>query len=268
MKMIFDLGNAIEDQAERELKAAGFTLVGHQEYFEDKALELTGRVDFKIEEQRNLYPVEVKGLQHWDWEKINCADDMLKSSKPWIRKDPAQLLLDLYGEAGKPHAGEQGLFYIKSKLTLEPKPIWIDWEDYADYLEGILAGFKVANAHVAAGTYPEPMEYDPVFCDKCDFLTLCGQERIMGTDLEIETDENLLRLLAKRAELRVGAAEYAQADAQIKAVVRGRPKLLCGDWLVTGKPMHKEAYAVPARDEWHVKIVPLKPPAKELEVVP
>ena len=96
---IFDLGNALEDYTINVLRNTTYN---------GKKLEIvtptirswrietpliTGREDCRIkEEDGKLYPVEIKGLSPYEWEKLNTMEDFLNSKKYYIRAYPAQLM--------------------------------------------------------------------------------------------------------------------------------------------------------------------------------
>ena len=253
---LFDIGRSVQDQAERELRKAGFEVVEREARLEDKSLEVSGKVDFKIEIARVRYPVEVKGFNHYTWEGLKSMADLLGHRKPWVRMAPAQGLLYAWATS-VPWV----LFDLKSKLTGEPTYIWAHWEDHLDYLNAVMERLKLVNACVKDGSTPDPIEYDPDLCDRCEFLTLCGVERKAGADLSLEDNEELEGALERRAASAADHKAYEAAKDTIKRIVAQRPKVLCGDWLIEGKEVSKKGYAVAERVEWHTKIISLKPKA-------
>lgn len=250
LQMIFDGGRLIEDMALAQLRDAGFEVTEQQRAFEWPALELTGHLDCILRVNGQGYPVEVKGLAHHSWASVNSVEDMLNSSQVWMRKYPAQLTMYLLN-SGR----ERGLFYLVSKSTYAPKVIWVDL-DY-DYAEELCQRLERVNAHVAAGTLPEPVENYGV-CEGCGFLHICLPE-VRGQALEITDDPRLIELLERREALAPAKAEYEAVDKELKKLIEGREKLVVGDWLITGKHVSRRGYTVPDSTYWQTKIVRLAP---------
>jgi CRISPR/Cas system-associated exonuclease Cas4 (RecB family) len=250
LQMIFDGGRLIEDMALAQLREAGFEVTEQQRAFEWPALQLTGHLDCILRVNGQGYPVEVKGLAHHSWASVNSVEDMLNSSQVWMRRYPAQLTMYLLN-SGR----ECGLFYLVSKQSYAPKVIWVDL-DY-DYAEEICRKLERVNEHVAAGTLPDPIQ-DPTVCEGCGFVHICLPE-IKGQALEITDDPRIEELLARREELQAARHEYEAVDRELKKAFEGREKVVVGDWLITGKEMHRRGYTVPDSSYWQTKIVRLSP---------
>lgn len=245
---IFEGGRAIEEMALRELQEAGFVVTEQQRPFEYKELQITGHVDCRLRNSDGrALPCEIKGLNHYDWMALNSVQDMMNSRKVWIQQYPAQIQLYLL------MANEdEGLFYLKDKLTFEPKVIWAKL-DY-DYAESLLKKAEAVNAHVTEGTLPERVEYQDELCARCSFNHLCGQGRVFGPELEIEDNPVLLEMLEQRAANAEARKLYEEADKTVKKIVEGRPNLLVGDWHITGKLTKRKGYSVPESEYWKVTI--------------
>jgi len=249
-EFIFEGGRLIEDMAIRELQDAGFQIIEQQRAFEWPALELTGHLDAKVLHEGYAYPIEIKGLNHQDFEKVNTIDDFLNSSKIWLRKYPAQLTMYMLN-----HNSEYGCFYIKDKLTYQPKAIWIEL-DY-DYAEEICQKLERVNAHVKAGTLPAGVDdYD--ICQNCGFLHICLPE-IKGQEMEFVDDPEFEQKLLRREELAPLKAEFEALDKEIKKVLDGKEKLCVGDFMITGKLVSRKGYTVSDLTYWQYKITRLTP---------
>jgi CRISPR/Cas system-associated exonuclease Cas4 (RecB family) len=257
LQFIFEGGRLIEDMALAQLRGAGFEVTEQQRAFEWPALQLTGHLDCVLRVNGNAYPVEVKGFAHHSWQAINSVEDMLSSSRPRMRRYPAQLTMYLLN-SGR----ECGLFYLISKQTYAPKVLWVDL-DY-DYAEEICRKLERVNEHVAAGTLPEPIR-DPEVCEGCGFVHICLPE-IKGQALEITDDPRIEELLARREELQAARREYEVVDGELKKAFEGREKIVVGDWLITGKEMHRRGYTVADSTYWQSKIVRLSPGQAPSEV--
>lgn len=250
LEFIFDGGRMIEDMAIRELQDAGFQIIEQQRAFEWPALELTGHLDAKVVWEGRAYPLEIKGLNHQDAERLNTLRDFLESPKPWIRKYPAQLTMYLLNTNS-----ELGAFYIKDKLTFVPKVVWVEL-DY-DYAEELCKKLERVNTHVKSGTRPDPCD-DPEVCRTCAFLHICLPE-VKATAIEMPDDEELEAKLLRREELTAAKAEYEALDREIKKALEGKERAIVGDFLVTGKWVERKGYTVEPSRYWQSKIARLVP---------
>lgn len=250
LQFIFDAGNAVEQAATEELKKAGFKIIQQQRDYEWKKFNITGHLDFKISIPENgdkAYPVEVKSLNQFDWEKINTLKDMFESKKYWIKKWPAQLTLYLLLSEE-----EWGLFYLKNKQSYRPKAIWMELD--LEYGESLLKKAERINNHVAEGTLPERISGENGVCDSCDFLHLCMPDRSYGEGLQIVDDERLLELLNQREELKTFVDEYYEIDKQVKTMVEGKNGIVISPWLIEGKYVDRAGYTVKPSRYWNPKI--------------
>ncbi len=65
----------------------------------------------------------------------------------------------------------------------------------------------------------------------------------------------LLSLLTRREALMRAHNEYEEIDKALKARIKGRARILVGDWLITGKWLERKAHRVAAGRYWLVNIV-------------
>lgn len=250
-EFIFEAGRRIEDEAIAELAEAGFQVLEQQRSFRypDEALNITGHLDLKIANGDGVaYPCEIKGLNQWDFAKLNMIEDFFDSTKPWIRKYPAQLYLYLLMSNS-----ELGLFYLKDKQSHQPKEIWVPL-DYA-YTEQLLAKAERINAHVAAGTMPDPIPFNDQICRWCSFMHLCVPDRDLGDGAQLIEDPDFEEKLKRRAELEAAKKEYDAIDRQIKAQVKEKDNLIVGDFVISGQWVERKAYSVEAGRYWKTSIM-------------
>jgi CRISPR/Cas system-associated exonuclease Cas4 (RecB family) len=250
LRCIFDLGNQIERLALRDLEEAGFEVIAQQQSFEDKRLRLSGSIDGMLRLEGRKYPLEIKGLSHHTWLKLNTMQDFLTAPQPWIHKYVPQLMTYMYLSDY-----EAGLFYLVSKQTGECKTIWITL-DY-DFMGDIVAKLERVNAHVDAGTLPEQID-DAEKCISCDFFHVCLPE-IRRDAIHFDDDPDLAVRLARWWELRGAVKEYNALDKELKATLKEQEKALVGDFLVTGKWIDRKGYVVEDARYWRGKWVPLTP---------
>lgn len=230
LQFIFDGGRDIEDQAITELKDAGFRVVEQQARFHWKEYDLGGAVDARIQVNRALPPVEIKGYAHRDWTLLNSVDDFLTSSRIWHVMVPAQLFLyQLMTNTAL------GLIYIKSKSTYMPKSIWVDLNDHLDYAEGILKKLERVNHSIANGIEPDYLFERPDVCRDCSYFAHCQPNVAMAEGAEIMDDEELLSALNQWWSLRDSKKQYEEVDKYVKQRLKGTEKGAIGPYIITGK---------------------------------
>lgn len=244
LQQVFDLGSDIEDIALKELAVAGIRVIEQQKPFEWQEYKITGHVDGLVIIDGQAYPLEIKSMSPFVFDKINTIEDLKNGKYAYLRKYPVQLNLYMLMQGI-----EKGVFLFKNKVNGAYKEIWMDL-DY-ELGEQTLKKAEAINAHVEAGTVPDPIDYDESNCGRCPFAHICNVERI-GSEVQIVDDTELLDLIEKYNSLKPFAKEYDEIDEQIKKIVEGKDKLLVGDWFITGKYITKATYNVPAeiRDQY------------------
>jgi hypothetical protein len=238
-EFIFEGGRVIEELALQELKDAGYEVTNQGRDFFDKAYNIAGHIDCFISEKGNSdpanspirYPCEIKGISPFYFDKINTLEDMTKSENSWTRAYPAQLQLYLFLTEK-----EEGLFYIKSKLTFKPKQIWTKL-DY-NYVESILQRCERINKCVAENTLPKRLdEYKT--CKNCAAKALCRPDIMFGDGIGFLDDKELISFINRRAKIAETALEYKNLDKQVKeglkSYMKDREVLLVGDWTIEKK---------------------------------
>jgi len=237
LQMVFDMGRVVEDAVFQDLREAGFTIVEQQRPFSWQKYQITGKIDCKLAINGDVYPCEIKSAAPHSFESINSIGDMFRHRYPYMRRYPAQLCLYLLMDSK-----DRGLFLFKNKSSGELKEIWMEL-DY-DFAESLVQKAEMINAHVAAGTLPEPMEYQEDVCRDCAYAHLCLPDRI-GKEVEIIEDDALLELLARYEELKPLSKEFKGIDERLKKLLEGRDKLIVGEWFITGKYQKRVGYQVP-----------------------
>jgi CRISPR/Cas system-associated exonuclease Cas4 (RecB family) len=232
LQMVFDIGNDIESRVMRDLVDAGFQVIEQQRSYSWPEYQITAHLDAKVIIDGKVYPIEVKSMSPYVFQKVNTVDDMKQSKYHYMRGYPAQITLYLLLDNK-----EQGYFILKNKSTGEMKEILVTL-DY-ELGENLLMKADIVNMHVRRGTIPNPIEWDDYTCAECGYLHICMPDRI-GQEVQVIDDAELLELLNKRAELAPIAKEFAEVDSQVKDAVRNRDKLMIGDWFITGKTVKKK----------------------------
>lgn len=252
-EFIFNGGRVIERYIAKDyLEKAGYEIVENNTPIQAEPtrtlekLNIGGKLDFVCRKESLKFPVEVKSMAPYDWEKINSIEDFLHSKKTWHKTYPGQLTLYLLGRDY-----EIGMFLMINKLTYEPKHIWVHL-DYT-YAEGLLKRAEEINKHVADSTYPDRIEYDEQVCGKCDFASIC-LESIVRTEAEVLTDDSLIEKLERREELKAAKSEYEEIDAECKKALQGVKKGVAGNFMVIGEEVQRKGYTVEEKTIWQTSI--------------
>jgi len=250
LQNIFDFGNSVEEYTIQKLKNSGLEVITPtQRSWKVENPLITGREDIRIKdpEDGQLYPAEIKGLSPFEWERLNSIEDFYKSKQYYVRGYPAQLMVYCWK-----FEKEKGFFVLTNKLNGRIKAIEVpfDW-DRADAL--LKKGERIYKAleDSTGRTLPDACDSLSV-CEKCSMRHLCTAEH---TRPEAEVDDGELEeKIKRRIMLSPYKKEYESVDADIKALMRGRGRVLAGQFLVETKTIHKQEYTVKARDETRVVI--------------
>ncbi|MFA5560114.1 MAG: hypothetical protein WDA59_11790 [Methanofastidiosum sp.] len=251
LQFIFEGGNLVEELAIKDFEEAGFKVYRPEP---DKAIaesrpQITGHIDIRVDfGDGKVYTGEIKGLNKYDFDSLNCLEDFFKSKKVWIRKYPAQLMTYLYikGE-------ERGFFYLKSIPGFQPKLIWVDLD--LDYMEEILQKTERVENHVKNKTLPPQID-DYEICERCPFLMLCLPE-IKRSAMEFIDNDELEQKLNRWYELKSLSKEFEELDRELKKYFEGHEKLMIGNFIITGQLVERKAYIpkpVEASNYWKYKI--------------
>lgn len=246
LQNIFDLGNTLEDHTINNLKEAGYEVITPTQWsFQISNPLITGREDLRIKDENGEFiPVEVKGISPFEFEKLNTVEDFLQSKRYYIRQYPAQLQIYMYH-----FSKSYGFFALTNKLTGETKMIRMnfDW-DMADELLK-----KAERIYKAIERKEIPCAVDDMsMCEGCKLSHICGINR--GIEPDVELDEELNDLIAKKYDLKKYIDQYKDVDKSIKNKVGEREKVLTGNYLIYQKSIHKESYTVPGRTERRIQI--------------
>ena len=250
-EFMFEGGRVVEDLAIKDFEDAGFKVYRPEP---DKAImlakpKITGHRDVRVNfGNSKVYTGEIKGLNMYDWNSLNCLQDFFDSKKVWIRKYPAQLMTYLYTEKE-----EEGFFYLKSIPQFQPKFIWIELDH--NYMESILKKTERIEKYVADGTLPPPIN-DASVCQYCGFLHICLPE-IKQKELEFIDDPDFETKLLRRDEIAPLKREYDALDKEVKSYCKGRDRLMVGDFLITGSEISRKGYVVADTTYWKTKIAKL-----------
>lgn len=251
LQFIFDHGNYIEKECIDEIEAGGNEVMEQQRPFEieGKGAKITGHIDSRVrlKSNGNIYACEIKGLSPYDWQKLDTIDDFFNSTKPWIKKYPAQLNTYMAGTGGK-----EGFFYIKNKMAPNmPKEIWMSFD--STYMGELFEKAKRVDDHVKNKTLPEPISFCKT-CERCSFSHVCLPDKSYGEGIEIINDADFEDILNRRAELKNNYSEYQKIDKFVKEKIKNRPYLMCGQWIIEGKAVKRKGFIVKDSEYWKSQI--------------
>jgi CRISPR/Cas system-associated exonuclease Cas4 (RecB family) len=250
LQFVFDMGNEIEEIVMKELAEAHIKVIEQQRSFEWKEYGITGHIDGKIlAEDGKVYPMEIKSCSPYVFKSINSINDLKNGKYGYLRKYPVQLNLYLWMD-GK----EKGVFLFKDKTSGQMKEIWMDID--TELGEETLKRAEAINQHIKAGTMPEPIS-EEMWCNGCPFAHICLPEQI-GKEVEVDTGE-LSTMLDRLESLKPTVKEYDEIDKQVKETIKGREKILAGNWFITGKWIDKKAMSIAASQYWKSSIKRVSP---------
>ncbi len=246
LQQIFDLGNSIEEYAIKQLKEAGFEVVTPtvRAWQIDKPF-ITGREDVRIKDDNGeLIPCEIKGLQPYEFDKLNCIEDFFNSKRAYVRGYPAQLFVYMYH-----FCKEKGFFVLVNKLNGQIKVIEVSL-DY-EFGEACLSKAERVYKAVEERKAPAPCE-DYTICENCNLQHVCGLVRRAQAD--IECSDELESLIDRKNELKEAVNEYDECDKQIKKLVGDREKVITGSYLIERKLTTRKAFTVPESTSYRMSI--------------
>lgn len=240
MAFLFKHGQWVEKETLAEMAEAGYEVVEQQRPFHDRELMVKGKIDGKLilhhNGRRFKPPFEIKGYAPTTWDRIDTAKDMLESNAGYLKKVPAQVML--YLVLDKEQDADAGILYMKNKLTGKPKTVIVPRDE--KYAAWLLKRLQMLRDYVQRKVLPPRIDFDESVCGKCPFRHVCLQEMPPGVNNPVVLDPAkaaiLLELLETWWKLNPDRKVWTEVDKKISAIVRGHPKIIVGDFVVTGTP--------------------------------
>ena len=239
MTFLFKHGQWVEREVYDEMAQAGYEVVEQQRPFVDTSLMVKGKIDGKLmvnhAGKRIRPPFEIKGYAPYTWDQINSAKDMLDAHQGYLKKVPAQVTL--YLVLDKEQEADSAILFMKNKLTGKPKTIIVPRDE--KYAEWLLHRLQLVRQHVQAKTLPARIEFEESSCGKCPFRGVCLKEMPAGPNplvLDPEKQAMLLELLEEWWKMNPARKVWKELDDKIGLIVRNHPKIILGDFIVTGTP--------------------------------
>lgn len=249
----FEAGNVQEREITTRLINMGYKVTLQQQPVEvkgrDGQLLARGKVDGFITFNGIKIPFEIKSMNPNVYNNVEIYEDFQK--KPWLRKYPRQLQMYLLG-----NNCEWGLFILTDCLGhWKIIPVALSYEEG----EAILQRLERVHAHLKAGTYPDRIDYRADICGQCAFAMICLPD-VMRSQAIVLTDADTLTMLDERERLKPLHSQYEEVDKALKGKIKasGVTKAIAGDWILSTKVVHKNAYSVEAQDQINVSIQKLK----------
>lgn len=258
LQRIFDEGNLHEDALMREMAAEGIRIIEQQRPYESQDVandtlspelqellagaQLTGHVDGILAVNGSGLPIEVKSCSPNIFPAIRDLEpeELLRTKYTWIRKYPAQILLYMVMRGS-----EFGLMLFKNKGSGEKcYKIFRLNDAMLEYVTETLRKLHAVNAHVAAGTCPDPALIDE--CMSCAFAkTACFPGADYGPGIDIMQDPELEAKLDRRGELEPVAKEYEALDKELKDGFKGKPGAVVGNWMIKSSRHERKGVDLP-----------------------
>lgn len=249
--------------AREQIVGAGYELFMQEQRFtvtEDGATVWRGHIDGAIRDPRKgltapIHVWEAKIINTHTWNAINSLEDMLASSKPWIRGYPAQVMLYMYAKG----AAETGVLHLVDSETWLPKFIEVPI-DY-QYVQELIDRGKRINAAVAEAKIPGAIDWSDT-CERCPLLNICVPDAMAkATNLRmIESPAFRVTLeawLAAKEEKKRAEEQFRDFDKIVRHTCLNQGEIIVGDYFITTKARDVKSYSVPARTDYILEVKPI-----------
>jgi hypothetical protein len=205
-------------------------------------------MDGAIEEGRENYPIEIKGINQFDYPRLKTVRDFFNSPKAWINKIPGQIYIYELLENK-----EMGYLILKNKANgqINPIPVPLDYT----YAETLLKKAEAIEKHVKEESLPDRIDNEKL-CGTCAYYHICLPDQI-NIDKRIDSPE-LESMIEEWARLKFGIKplekKFKELDETIKGILKGIPEAIIGDWMITGKEAKRNGHVVNPYTFWEMKI--------------
>lgn len=257
----FEIGTALGKLEVARLLQRGWEIRQIEATQEWPQYQISGRPDLEARPpgERQYVPIEVKSVHPALMAGIRTLDDLLSHQNWRVRMWPSQLII--YELLAGYEEGILDLISTAGWRQFIPVPL-----DYG-HAEALVAKCERVNAHVAAGTEPEPIN-DPDVCPGCSFFMTeaCSPSLSLAPDIGVVEDEEVIADVRRLLELKPLAAEYEALRKSLAQRFTGVNQALVPDVaIVTGKEVVRQIKPQPAREErfWQVKYLPLQAVSEE-----
>jgi len=227
---VFAQGRDGERLVIQDLMKAGYDVTEQEKSYRDDTVRVSGRIDLRlsselirryVEENSDFsvprywgIPTEIKNVNSHSYDEMTGGFRfMFRSFRPWVRKYPMQALG--YGKLiGEPFVA----MIIRDKNSRQTHLLIERVSDYKTEIKQCRERLLYVNSCLDTGATPEPMDYDHIWCHRCDAWSLCPQSSTpRGKNLEILNDEMTerfreLNAIAEAAKPHVSAQTRARKE--------------------------------------------------------
>jgi len=197
---IWTLGREAENAAKIALLQEGWKLHKTEVTFEDKDLDIRGRLDWELSHKTHPFwsqpiPTEFKGVSDNYWGKLWSFDDCFESSMKWVRMWPIQPLTYAYL---MPDEHPYVCLLLRNKTNARPRAIIERTETHFQRLVDMGEVIGEVNRCLRDEEEPDSITYSPVWCKKCDAAHICPtmQHHAFGNPIAALEDPSVIEDLA------------------------------------------------------------------------
>jgi hypothetical protein len=160
-------------------------------------------------------PYETKGYSSNNFADATSFERMMNARYWRVRLAPAQVLMYAFMA---PEERPVVCFVPRNKSTGEIAPFFEFVEEWFWILERVSDVLTQVNDALMSGTPPEPMLYDPTFCDGCDAAAICPRMEALrgGGNITTHFSEDFDLLLRAYTENKPNKSEFEAAYRRIK----------------------------------------------------
>lgn len=241
----FGLGNLMERYVIDQMRAAGIVVVEQQREYSIDEYQITGHIDGKAIIGDEIIPFDVKSTTTSTLAQIESVDDLLKADS-YLVMYPTQLNLYIHMDRQQGGCPERGLFVFIDRVTGQYREIEMRYDP--DMAIQTLAKSRTINTHVTQGTLPDPITYNPNWCDPCGYRHLCAQEIVQNARIPLIDDDELFELIDRWGQLRPEAMEFERLNTILTRRLAGRTGII-GSWLIDGAWIARKTAKVPEEVE-------------------
>ena len=262
-----EMGKEIGRIAQLRLISAGFEVMRMEEQIEYRVLMMRGKADNIARPPMETGPFhiwEFKSVAPRIFDSITDYRSVIDNRFPWIRFAPYQCVSYLILERHK---------RSRAKVDLDSATLWywsldgrrkrVEVPYGQDMVDEITDRCERVNAHIGAGTEPEPI-CDPDICPGCSFFQTeaCDIRLAMAADTQVVTDESDIDVVRRYLVLKPQAREYTAVRNRLNLRFGGvESALVPGVGIVRGKQMTRHMKPQVERTDrwWNVEVVSLQP---------
>lgn len=246
------------------LRESGLNMSQEQLPLYDKYTKLSGKIDSMLKIDDRWYVLEVKSVTSWVYDSISDLESIRDSKHHWVRRWYGQMQSYLhYDREAHDHSGRRqadGVFAVKDRQLRFDDNLGVKFVDVPynpDYALELMLKAERVNRAIEAQVEPERVSLALGLCKTCRFRMTCLPDVSTGDGFELISDDTLVEMLERRAELEDAKREFDGLDKQIKESFKGK-NVIVGDWELHAIQRHRKGYQVAEADYFETKITRVK----------